>query len=378
MLQSAFGEYLAAAFRRHRDEPGRDRAAGRPRSAMPATLDTPAVRKLIAAEHRRRPHAHRRADRRRPRHRHFGALELGDEALEMVRRPVPPLRRRRSRCRMPTRGTCKDELIPLRDHRADGRARRVRPDRAGGVRRARAWASSRCAWSPRSCRAAISASARSARARRSPAELIRLGGTEEQKQALAAAASPRGETPADGGVHRAQHRLRPRPAQDARRARRRCLQDHGNKTWITHAARADIMTCWRAPIARSPATSGLSMFLAEKPRGTDDRSVPGQGHERRRDRGARLSRHEGIRDRLRRLRGAGREPARRAGRPGLQAAHGDLRERAHPDRGARRRRGAERARAGPALRPGAHPVRPSRSMPSRASPASSPGWRSRP
>ena len=36
------------------------------------------------------------------------------------------------------------------------------------------------------------------------------------------------------------------------------------------------------------------------------RAVPGEGHVGRRDRGARLSRHEGIRDRLRRLRGSGR------------------------------------------------------------------------
>ena len=37
------------------------------------------------------------------------------------------------------------------------------------------------------------------------------------------------------------------------------------------------------------------------------RSVPGRRHDRHRDRGARLSRHEGIRDRIRRLRGEGRD-----------------------------------------------------------------------
>jgi (2S)-methylsuccinyl-CoA dehydrogenase len=51
----------------------------------------------------------------------------------------------------------------------------------------------------------------------------------------------------------------------------------GNKTWITHAARADVMTL----LARTdPATnnfSGLSMFLAEKPRGTDADPFPAQG-----------------------------------------------------------------------------------------------------
>ncbi len=52
---------------------------------------------------------------------------------------------------------------------------------------------------------------------------------------------------------------------------------HGNKTWITHAARADVMTL----LARTdPATSdyrGLSMFIAEKPRGSDADPFPAKG-----------------------------------------------------------------------------------------------------
>jgi (2S)-methylsuccinyl-CoA dehydrogenase len=51
----------------------------------------------------------------------------------------------------------------------------------------------------------------------------------------------------------------------------------GNKTWITHAARADLMTL----LARTdPATRdhrGLSMFLAEKPRGTNAKPFPAPG-----------------------------------------------------------------------------------------------------
>ena len=52
---------------------------------------------------------------------------------------------------------------------------------------------------------------------------------------------------------------------------------HGNKTWITHAARADMMTLL---VRTDPATKdyrGLSMFLAEKPRGTDDDPFPAKG-----------------------------------------------------------------------------------------------------
>jgi (2S)-methylsuccinyl-CoA dehydrogenase len=51
----------------------------------------------------------------------------------------------------------------------------------------------------------------------------------------------------------------------------------GNKTWITHAARADVMTLL---VRTDPATSdfrGLSMFLADKPRGTDDEPFPAEG-----------------------------------------------------------------------------------------------------
>ena len=51
----------------------------------------------------------------------------------------------------------------------------------------------------------------------------------------------------------------------------------GNKTWITHAARADVMTLL---VRTDPATdnfSGLSMLLAEKPRGDENDAFPAQG-----------------------------------------------------------------------------------------------------
>jgi (2S)-methylsuccinyl-CoA dehydrogenase len=51
----------------------------------------------------------------------------------------------------------------------------------------------------------------------------------------------------------------------------------GNKTWITHAARSDLMTLL---VRTDPATrdhTGLSMLLAEKPRGTVDEPFPATG-----------------------------------------------------------------------------------------------------
>jgi (2S)-methylsuccinyl-CoA dehydrogenase len=49
----------------------------------------------------------------------------------------------------------------------------------------------------------------------------------------------------------------------------------GNKTWITHAARSDLMTV----LARTgdKGHTGLSMFLAPKPRGTDAEPFPAAG-----------------------------------------------------------------------------------------------------
>ncbi len=51
----------------------------------------------------------------------------------------------------------------------------------------------------------------------------------------------------------------------------------GNKTWITHAARADIMTLLARTDPDEKGYRGLSMFLAEKSRGTDDDPFPAKG-----------------------------------------------------------------------------------------------------
>jgi (2S)-methylsuccinyl-CoA dehydrogenase len=51
----------------------------------------------------------------------------------------------------------------------------------------------------------------------------------------------------------------------------------GAKTWITHAARADLMTLLVRTDPASTDHRGLSMFLAEKPRGTDADPFPAPG-----------------------------------------------------------------------------------------------------
>ena len=96
------------------------------------------------------------------------------------------------------------------------------------------------------------------------AELILGGGTEEQKARLAAEARL-GRSP----PHRRLHRART-PAPTSARLRTRAARDGddyvvtGNKTWITHAARADLMTML---VRTDPATTdhtGLSMLLADE------------------------------------------------------------------------------------------------------------------
>ena len=51
----------------------------------------------------------------------------------------------------------------------------------------------------------------------------------------------------------------------------------GQKTWITHAARADLMTVLARTNPSEKGYRGLSMFLAPKPRGTDGNPFPADG-----------------------------------------------------------------------------------------------------
>jgi (2S)-methylsuccinyl-CoA dehydrogenase len=51
----------------------------------------------------------------------------------------------------------------------------------------------------------------------------------------------------------------------------------GQKTWITHPVRADLMTVLTRTNPDEKGYKGLSMFLADKPRGTDDNPFPAEG-----------------------------------------------------------------------------------------------------
>lgn len=107
-------------------------------------------------------------------------------------------------------------------------------------------------------------------------ELILTGGTEDQKQYWLPKI-------ADASILPTAVFTEPNTGSDlgSLRTRAELTGDRymitGNKTWITHAARADVMTLL---VRTDPATTdyrGLSMLLAPKPRGVEGDDFPAQG-----------------------------------------------------------------------------------------------------
>jgi (2S)-methylsuccinyl-CoA dehydrogenase len=108
------------------------------------------------------------------------------------------------------------------------------------------------------------------------AELILLAGTDEQK----ARWLPRLAT---GEILPTAVFTEPNTGSDLASLRTRAVRDGdvyrvtGNKTWITHPVRADMMTLLARTDPDEKGYRGLSMFLAEKPRGTDAEPFPAEG-----------------------------------------------------------------------------------------------------
>jgi (2S)-methylsuccinyl-CoA dehydrogenase len=108
------------------------------------------------------------------------------------------------------------------------------------------------------------------------AELIMGGGTEEQKQKYLPKL-------ADGSILPTAVFTEPNTGSDLASLKTRAVRDgetykvNGAKTWITHPVRADLMTLLVRTDPNEPGHRGLSMLLADKPRGTDEDPFPAQG-----------------------------------------------------------------------------------------------------
>jgi len=108
------------------------------------------------------------------------------------------------------------------------------------------------------------------------AELILHGGTEQQREHWLPKI-------ASGEILPTAVFTEPNVGSDLGSVGTRAIRDgdaykvQGNKTWITHAARADMMTLLARTDPDQRGYRGLSMLLAEKPRGTVDDPFPAEG-----------------------------------------------------------------------------------------------------
>ncbi|UYN96924.1 MAG: acyl-CoA dehydrogenase family protein [Enhydrobacter sp.] len=269
ILQCAFGEYLAqlkGGIAISQVEIVRPGDLG----IDEAAFDTPAVRRLIAANTSavRGRIAELIADG------DFGQLGLDDDALEEVRRQF----RRFVDSEVAPHAHdwhLRDELIPLpvvRKMAELGVFGLTVPEEWGGLGMGKL---AMCVVTEELSRGYIGVGSLGTRSEIA-AELIRSGGTEEQKKKYLGRI-------ASGEILPTAVFTEPNTGSDLASLKTRAVLEgdvyriHGNKTWITHAARADIMTLLARSDSSKPGYRGLSMFLAEKPRGDDGQPFPAQG-----------------------------------------------------------------------------------------------------
>ena len=272
MLEVAFGEYLAqlaGGIAISQLETVRPAAFGL--TDTKAFL-TPEVEALIAAAHddgrwQRLAAAMNEAAETG----NFGAFGLNDDSLEMVR---DQFRRFVEDVVVPAAHGwhMDDALIPMAvvDQMADmGVFGLTIPEDYGGVAMGK---TAMCTVTEELSRGYIGVGSLGTRSEIA-AELIRIGGTEAQK----AHYLPR---IASGEILPTAVFTEPNTGSDLASLRTRAERDGdtyritGAKTWITHAARSDLMTLLARTDPNEPGHRGLSMFLIDKPRGTDADPFP--------------------------------------------------------------------------------------------------------
>jgi len=207
-------------------------------------------------------------------HGHFGALGLEDETLDLVR---DQMHRFVEDQVIPYAHEwhLKDELIPLGviEQMAElGVFGLAVPEEFGGLGMGKI---AMCVVTEELSRGFLGVGSLGTRAEIA-AELIRLGGTEAQKKKWL----PR---IASGEILTTAVFTEPNTGSDLGSLTTRAVKDGdvykvtGAKTWITHGARSDLMTLLARTDPKEKGYKGLSMLLAEKPRGTDAEPFPAPG-----------------------------------------------------------------------------------------------------
>ncbi|QCG94846.1 acyl-CoA dehydrogenase [Azospirillum sp. TSA2s] len=277
MLQAAFGEYLAQL------DGGLAMSQGEIVRPADFALDeeerdafrTDAVRRLMAAGNAsglRLRIAELLADALHGGG--FGEAALEDEALDMVR---DQFRRFVADAVEPHAHDwhLKDELIPLEvvEQMAEmGVFGLTVPEEDGGLGMGKL---AMCVVTEELSRGYIGVGSLGTRAEIA-AELIRMGGTAEQRERWL----PR---IASGEILPTAVFTEPNTGSDLGSLRTRAVLDGdtyrvtGAKTWITHGSRSDLMTLLVRTDPDAPGYRGLSMLLAEKPRGTEADPFPAEG-----------------------------------------------------------------------------------------------------
>lgn len=205
---------------------------------------------------------------------HYGEAALGDEMLEMVRDQFRRFAEERvaPHCHEWHK---KDVLIPIEvvaQLSELGVFGLTVPEEFGGLGMGKA---AMCVVTEELSRGYIGVGSLGTRSEIA-AELIRLGGTPAQKEKWLPLI-------ASGEILPTAVFTEPGTGSDLGALKARAVRDGGvyrvtgNKTWITHAARSDIMTLLVRTDPDSKDHRGLSMFIAEKPRGTNADPFPASG-----------------------------------------------------------------------------------------------------